>query len=166
MIPGMTVADLFASAIAAEETAAEFYRGLVAKFSHSHEVANFWQQYVLDEVSHGLWLERLRANLSAAQLAEPVDAQIAAGARHLGNVSVEKVLADIHNLADAYEMVSELENSETNMIFEFLITHFPYDQEVLTFLRAQLHEHVNRLVQAFPERFRDPGTRHELAARG
>ncbi len=60
---------------------------------------------------------------------------------------------------DTYELVNELEHSEINAVFEFLISSFPTDSEVLSFLRTQLSEHVDRLVTAFPERFRDPGVR-------
>ncbi len=166
MTQGATVGDLFALAIKAEETAAEFYRGLVRKFSHESEIADFWQHYVLDEIAHALWLERLRGNLSAERLAEPADSEILAGAQHALSLSVENVLSGIHTLEDAYELVSDLENSETNVVFEFLITNFPYDREVLNFLRGQLNDHVNRLIAAFPSRFRDPGVRHAVTARG
>lgn len=166
MTHGATVEDLFALAIQAEETAAEFYRGLVRKFSYESEIADFWHRYVLDEVAHALWLERLRGNLGAERLAEPVDGEMLASAHRALSISVENVLSGIHTLEDAYEVVSDLENSETNAVFEFLITNFPYDREVLNFLRVQLNDHVNRLIAAFPPRFRDPGVRHAVTARG
>ncbi len=166
MTKGTTVTDLFALAIAAEETAAEFYRGLVKKFSHESEIADFWQRYVLDEIAHALWLERLRSNLSAERLAEPANFEILASAQRALSISVENALSGIHNLEDAYESVNDLENSETNAVFEFLITNFPYDREVLNFLRGQLTDHVNRLIMAFPIRFRDPGARRAVAAQG
>ena len=78
-------------------------------------------------------------------------------------MSVQALLDQVRTLADAYELVNEMEHSEMNVVFEFLISSFPADQEVLSFLRAQLSEHVDRLITAFPERFRDPGAR--LAAK-
>jgi rubrerythrin len=166
MTQGTTVGDLFVLAIAAEETTAEFYRSLVRKFSHESDIADYWQRYVLDEVSHALWLERLRSNLSLERLAEPADRDMLASAERARSVSVEKALSGIHNLDDAYEVVNDLENSETNVVFEFLIANFPYDREVLSFLRTQLTEHVNRLVTEFPARFRDPGARRAVTAQG
>ncbi|MBN2391476.1 MAG: hypothetical protein JXR84_12180 [Anaerolineae bacterium] len=159
MVQGTTVADLFALAIAAETSAAELYRGLAAKFAQYSDVAEFWQRYVTDEIAHARWLARLQGNLSIEQLAARADPVILENARHAANVSVETLLTDVDNLADAYELVNELENSETNIVFNFLISSFPTDQEVLSFLRAQLSEHVERLVTAFPERFKDPGVR-------
>jgi hypothetical protein len=140
MVQGTTVADLFALAIAAETSAAEFYRGLAAKFSEYGDVAEFWQRYVTDEISHARRLARLQGNLSVEQLAARAD-------------------DEVQTLEDAYELVNDLENSETNAVFEFLISSFPTDPDVLSFLRTQLTDHVDRLVTAFPERFRDPGAR-------
>ena len=159
MAQGNTVADLFALAIAAETSAAELYRGLAAKFAQYSDVAEFWQHYVTDEITHARWLARLQGDVSVEQLAARADPIMLENARRAANVSVETLLADVHNLADAYELVNDLENSETNVVFDFLVSSFPADQEVLSFLRAQLSEHVDRLVTAFPERFRDSGAR-------
>lgn len=166
MTPEATVDDLFTLAIAAEETTAEFYRGLVEKFSHESDIADFWQRYVLDEVSHALWLERLRRNLRPEQLAGPADHDALALAVQTRNVSAAQILAGIDNLDAAYEAANDLENSETNVVFEFLITNFPYDREVSSFLRTQLTGHVNRLITAFPNRFKDPYARRAVAAQG
>lgn len=163
MAQGTTIADLFALAIAAETSAAEFYRGLAAKFAGYSDVAEFWQRYATDEIAHARWLARLQGNVSLEQLAARADPVMLENARHAANISAEKLLADVHNLADAYELVNDLESSEINVVFDFLISSFPTDQEILSFLRAQLSEHINRLVTAFPKRFGDPGAR--LAAR-
>lgn len=163
MAQGTTVADLFALAIAAETSAAELYRGLVAKFAQYSDVAEFWQRYVTDEITHARWLARLQGNVSVEQLAARADPAMLENARHAAGVSVQALLDQVHTLEDAYELVNELEHSETNVVFDFLITSFPTDQEVLSFLRAQLSEHVDRLITTFPERFRDPGAR--LAAK-
>lgn len=159
MVQGTTVADLFALAIAAETSLAKFYRGLAAKFAHYGDVADFWQRYVTDEIAHARWLARLQGSLSIEQLGARADPAMLENARRAASVSVETLLADIHNLDEAYDMVNDLENSETNAVFDFLISSFPTDREVLSFLRAQLMEHVNRLVTAFPKRFMDPAAR-------
>ena len=164
MAQGTTVADLFALAITAETSAAEFYRGLAAKFSEHSDVAVFWQRYVTDEIAHARWLARLQGNLSVEQLAARADPEMLEKSRHAANVSVEALLDDVHTLEDAYELVNDLESSETNAVFEFLVSSFPTDADVLSFLRTQLMDHVDRLVTAFPERFRDPGARLAVIA--
>ena len=159
MAQGKTVADLFALAIAAETSTAELYRGLTVKFSEYSDVAEFWQRYVTDEIAHARWLARVQGNLSVEQLADRADPAMLENARHAANVSVEALLDDVHTLEDAYELVNDLENSEINAVFEFLISSFPTDPDVLTFLRTQLMDHINRLLTAFPERFRVPEAR-------
>lgn len=159
MTQGTTVADLFALAIAAETSAAELYRGLAVRFAHYSDVAEFWQRYVTDEIAHARWLARMQGNVSVEQLTARADLAMLENARHAAGKSVQALLGQVRTLADAYELVNELEHSEINAVFEFLISSFPTDQEVLSFLRAQLSEHVERLVTAFPERFRNPGAR-------
>ena len=159
MAQGNTVADLFALAIAAETSAAELYRGLAAKFAQHSDVVEFWQRYATDEISHARWLARLQGNVSIEQLETRADPIVLENARHAASMLVQTLLDRVRTLADAYELVNELEHSEINAVFEFLISSFPTDSEVLSFLRAQLGEHVDRLVTAFPERFRDPGAR-------
>jgi len=39
-------------------------------------------------------------------------------------------------------------------LFDFSVTEFAYDQEVLGFLQRQLEGHVRRLTNEFPHRFR------------
>ncbi|MFN2283614.1 MAG: hypothetical protein ACK2UQ_04275, partial [Anaerolineae bacterium] len=123
------------------------------------DVAEFWQRYVTDEIAHARWLARVQGNLSVEQLADRADPAMLENARHAANVSVEALLDDVHTLEDAYELVNDLENSEINAVFEFLISSFPTDPDVLTFLRTQLMDHINRLLTAFPERFRVPEAR-------
>lgn len=159
MVQGTTVADLFALANAAETSAAELYRGLASRFARYSDVAEFWQCYVTDEIAHARWLARLQGNVSIEQLAARADPIMLENARHAASLAVQTLLDRVRTLADAYELVNELEHSEINAVFEFLISSFPTDPEVLSFLRAQLREHVERLVSAFPERFRDPGAR-------
>jgi rubrerythrin len=164
MVQGTTVADLFALAIAAETSAAELYRGLTAKFAHHSDIAEFWQRYVTDEITHVRWLARLQGDLSVEQLAARADPMMLENARHAASMAIETLLGQVHTLADAYELVNELEHSEITVVFEFLISNFPTDPEVLSFLRSQLSEHIDRLVTAFPERFRDPGARLAVTA--
>jgi hypothetical protein len=62
------------------------------------------------------------------------------------------VLAGIKTLQEAYEVTNELEHSETNTVFEFLISYFAEDEQTQIFLRTQLRDHVGRLMIDFPKR--------------
>jgi rubrerythrin len=160
-----TVDKLFESAIAAEKAAEALYRGLEAKFAHHQEAADFWKQYAAEEVGHARWLERLRGRLSAEQLAAPADPDVLQQAHRAIQFSVEHALKGVKDLEDAYQLANELENAETNAIFEFLITSFPRDEQTAPFLRAQLKSHVGKIMIEFPTQFHSVGMRRAIKAR-
>lgn len=159
-----TVAELFELAIAAERTAEDLYRGLAVRFVHHREVADFWGEYAAEEAGHAQWLERLRDSLSPEQLSAPADPLMLRNARRLRQFSVENALQGIRNLEDAYQLVNELENSEINVVFEFLITNFSSDEKAQSFLRSQLREHVARLAREFPTQFKGVVVRQSIEA--
>lgn len=159
-----TVAELFELAIAAEKAAEKLYRGLEAKFAHQQEVADFWGEYAAEEAGHAQWLKRIRDAASPEQLSAPADPFILRDARRVLQFSVEHRLERIKNLEDAYQLVNELENSETYAIFEFLITNFISDKKAYSFLRSQLDDHLAKLATEFPTQFKGAAMRREIEA--
>jgi hypothetical protein len=159
-----TVAQLFEMAIAAEKAAEELYHGLKSKFARHQEVADFWQEYADEEAMHANWLRQMRDSLTPEQLAQPADASILQSAHRAFQVSVEKALKGVKNLDDAYELVNDLENSETNAVFEFIIGCFGEDEKAQTFLRSQLRDHIGRLIADFPTQFRTATARRGVGA--
>ncbi len=150
MLKKATVGDLFGWAIEAERTAEKLYRGLEAKFAFHQELARFWRGSAAEEAGHARWLERLRNGLEAKQLSAVADPDIVQQVRAVLQFSIEDALGELENLEEAYQLVNELENSETNAIFEFLISNFAEDVEIQSFLRAQLRKHIVRLTTEFP----------------
>jgi hypothetical protein len=145
-----TLADLIQLAIQLEESAEMLYRGMATRFAHHPEVAAFWERYAAEEVGHARWLERLRRTTSPEQLAMPADPLMLQTARRLQQFSVEMALGRIRNLEDALQLAIELENSETNAIFEFLIVNYSTDRGVVGFLRNQLKNHIVNLTETLP----------------
>ena len=164
MTDQVTNGGLFELAIAAEEAAEELYRRLEAGFAHHEDAAAFWRLYAAEEAAHAHWLVRIRDILSPEQLAAPADPQILMSARKALDFSVDSALKGSENLEEAYQLVSEIENSETNAVFEFLIGGFSTIPEVQSFLRAQLRDHIGRIMVEFPERFGDIGARRAIRA--
>ncbi len=158
------VAKLFEMAIDAERAAEALYHGLAAKFAHQPEVADFWNSYAAEEDKHARWLARIRDDLSQEVLGASADATILETARTALQVSVERALNRIRNLDEAYNLANELENAETNAVFDFLITHFSEDDKTRKFLRSQLRDHVGRLMIEFPTQFRGAANRREVKA--
>jgi rubrerythrin len=159
-----TIARLIELAIAAEKAAEELYRGLEAKFAHHEDVANFWGKYASEEVMHTEWLERLRDSLASERLSASADPDVMEDAHRALQIPVKRRLQDVHNLEDAYQLAHELENSETNAVFGFLISNFAEDKKTHTFLRSQLQDHISKLAFNFP--IQPDAVRIQIKAKG
>ncbi|MFZ6030009.1 MAG: ferritin family protein [Chloroflexota bacterium] len=159
-----TVADLFTSAIALENAAEALYRQLAEMFAGHPEVAAFWKHYADEEKGHGAYLARIRDGVPERRLAAPADANMMRNARKCLHDISQAPIGHIANLEQAYQLAVELENSETNTIFEFVIVNFSTDELAKShkFLRAQLHNHIAKLEEAFPQGYRDSFRRREV----
>jgi rubrerythrin len=147
------ISELFELAIALEYATEAFYRGLARMFNHEPEVALFWKQYADEEAGHARFLEDLRGKLSESKLRHLADTWMVESARQQLKNSPGQLLEGIRNLEEAYQTALEIENSETNTIFEFLITDFALTNRAGEFLREQLHSHVDKLNTSFPAEF-------------
>jgi len=157
------VAELFELAIKAELAVEQLYRSFETKFAHYPNVAQFWANYARDEAGHAQWLRDCRVTSRPEHLSALADSEILDAATWIQQFSLENVLAQVHTLQDAYELAHELEHSETNLVFEFLITNYSGDKSY-SFLRAQLTGHVDKLTNEFPEGFRFPSVRRAVKA--
>ena len=152
---GMTVQQAFTEAINAEKSAENLYLGLEKKFSSEPEVASFWKLFATEEVNHFEWLNNLAARLSQSDREKLVDTHTQDLFYAVRLFSWENALANIHDLAEAFEEVNDLENGETNAVFRFLIDNFEVDKSIRDFLLAQLATHLARLSTNLPFAFRD-----------
>jgi rubrerythrin len=147
------VNDMFRLAVQAERTAELLYKGLADLFAAYPTVADFWMQYAKEESQHATWLLSIQKELSPDQLEAPADPAIVEKLQAVRYFSVEDALNQVRTLEDAYQLVSDLENSETNAVFEFLVDRFAEDARTQAFLRAQLKEHMGNLLINFPTSF-------------
>jgi rubrerythrin len=152
---------LFEYAIAAEHYARELYRELERRFSAEPVVAAFWRRYAAEEAGHATWLEQLLKQLPPETCEAPADPDKLEMAQHIIKVPLAAALAEVKTLEDAYQLAHELESSEINTIFEFLLSTFADDRQATQFAREQLREHVARLTTGFPEPY--TGTRSRSA---
>jgi hypothetical protein len=164
MIDKVTVAQAFEVAIATERAAERLFQGLEAKFAHHEDVATFWKQYALDEAKHAKWLEGLKARLTTEQLSGPVDAHTVELLQAVAGFSVEKALLGVKNLEDAYQLVNDIENGETNAIFQFLLDNFETDVQMRDFLLAQLNKHITKLSIDLPVQYKGILSRKAIQA--
>ena len=157
-----SVGELFEMAIAAERAAEELYRRLGQMFAHHSQATAFWQRYAIEEAGHAKMLKYLRDRLTPEQLAQPAEASMLQKAHRTLELSIDNLLSKIKNLEDAYQLASELENSETNAVCEFLIDNFAADEKTQIFLRAQLRDHVGHLIADLPVQLRGVANRQAV----
>ncbi len=163
MVETSTVEYLFELAIAAEYAAEKLYRELMVRFVAYPEVCEFWKRMALEEVGHARGLERIRKNLTPEQLESPADPEMLKCALKALSVPLDRLLAQVTDLEVAYQLVSNLENSETNAVFEFLINHFAFNPELVPFFNNQLRAHLGALME-FSEQFGDESLRRRIKA--
>jgi rubrerythrin len=159
------VHELFRLAVQAERTAELLYRELVDLFAAYPSVAAFWEHYAEEEEQHAKWLLAIQKQVPSEQLEAPADPAIVEKLQAVRYASVADLLKDVQTLEDAYELVNDLENSETNAIFEFLVDRFADDPQTQAFLRAQLKDHVGNLLINFPTHFGTTSARRAVRVR-
>jgi rubrerythrin len=105
-----TVGALFATAIAFEKKAEEFYRELAKKFSAHPAVSSFWRGMMEDEMNHSRTLQEMRDSLTPEQLKSPGDDSATIQDEELASVSAIYDLAKVKNLDEACEMAGDIES--------------------------------------------------------
>ncbi|MBN1920743.1 MAG: hypothetical protein JW892_05825 [Anaerolineae bacterium] len=145
-----TVNHLFALAITAENAAEAMYLVLAQRFSPYVEVAQFWREMAHAETLHARVLERMRIRLDSTVLSSPADATVWRQAQEALRHDIVVAAGAVADLEDAYQLAHEIENSEINTVFEFLVTTFPENPTTGEFLREQLQVHARKLALAFP----------------
>lgn len=159
-----TTNDLFDLAVTMEKSAEDLYRRFARMFSSEPDVAKFWSRFADEERGHANYLERVRGTLPSEVLAAPGDAaMLEAAQRGLAN-SVDSIVNHVKNLDDAYQIAVELENAETNAVFDFILVNFPTEElaKSQAFLRVQLGRHVAAIENELPARFKSTMLRREI----
>jgi hypothetical protein len=102
--------------------------------------------------------------LSPEQLSAAADPYQLENVHKALRLQVEDALKGVDDLEEAYQLAHEVEHSETNAVFEFLIGNFAADRQTQSFLRSQLGEHIARLIDGFPAPFKQAAKRREIKA--
>jgi hypothetical protein len=150
---GNTVAVLLELAIAAEKVAEDFYLGLADKFAHLPRVADFWQEMKKDEIAHARGIEQVRASLTPEQLIAPTDPVVLEQAKRSVSFSANEALKSITTVEEAFQLSHDLENSEINLVFEFILSEYVAQDAQRELATTLLREHIARLSR-FPDAFR------------
>jgi hypothetical protein len=161
-----TVGKLFDYAIELEKAAETMYRRLGKLFAYAHDVEQFWNHFADEERGHASYLERIRQGVDIKRLSEPADDKMIQDVHMCLSAASPKRLDSIQNFEDAYQLAVELENSETNAIFEFMIVNFSADEleKSQKFLRVQLSYHLDGLKTGLPSQYGSSIARRNLTA--
>lgn len=155
----VTFSQVVTTSIAAEKTFEQLYRRLAEMFAEYPEVVEYWLKYAREEAGHARWMEKVNETATPEELNTPIDMATSEMVRTVANFSVEKALAGIKNLEDAYQLAVDLENSETNAIFSFVIQNVSLEASTADFLRKQLQEHISQIASRLPEQYNSQVTR-------
>ncbi len=142
-----TIATLFELAIVAEKAAGDFYLGLVEKFSHLPEVSTFWKGMLADEMQHSWELENIRNYLTPEQISAPADPHLLEKAKKVLGFSVKDSLDSITTLNDAYQLAHDLEHSEINTVFAFIMNKFISRKKQKEFILGELENHTQKIMK-------------------
>ena len=118
----------------------------------------------MEEARHAEWLRDLENRLTPEQLAAPANDHTVALMEAVNQFSLENALGKVKDMEDAYQLVMDLENGETNAIFQFLLTNFETDERIRDFIRAQLNQHIARLSTELPTGYKSIMMRRTIKA--
>ncbi len=139
---------IFEIAIRAEREAQQLYLDIVAMFSAYQPAVDLWIALARDEHYHARALEHLLAEAPASALQAEISPLLWEQAQALLRLNHDQLRASIASLDDAYQLTHELEHSEVNSMFEFLVHAFLSDPKFEVVTLQNLREHLMRLVQA------------------
>jgi rubrerythrin len=146
----MNLRYLLEKAMELEKAQAYIYKGLKEKFSFSKEISQFWSSMAEDEQGHYDRIVEMYNRLSPDGLSLAVNDElyntVCKGLNELKPTRLECVL----NLDDAYKLANEVEDYETQAVFEFVHSKFMLDSRLE--VSNSILMHLDKLT-SFSDRF-------------
>ena len=116
-----TLLELFNEAAKFEQRAADVYGELARRFPNHSDIAQFWINMQADELIHMQLLHDISGHVASQQLLSPAPKYVWDKAMSVDQLLDYAEAALIESLQDAYLLASEIEDSELNAIFLFLV---------------------------------------------
>ena len=160
---GDTIKDEFQVAISCEKLAEAVYREFMKKFAHVPEIEQFWNDMVEDEIKHAKNLEEVYETLTDEQRNGPADSHLILELRNILALRLEDVTGPVKTLDDAFNIASELEDSEVNAAFRSLTKEFILKEEYRRALLDVVEVHLARLTY-FSKNYGDAKWRKSIKA--
>ncbi len=156
-----TVADIFERLINIEFRAGELYGKLSILFTHVPEISAFWKELAEEEIFHMNTLLEIYKSLTEEQLFSLYEKQIWENIENIQDLLNTNLIGSIKNLDDAYELACQIEFSEINEIFKFLVTKHPLSEEQEQLVLSNVKQHHNKLTN-FKYKFGDSALRKQI----
>ena len=140
-----TYQNLFKIVVSTEEELRQLYQLFAKEFMHYKEISDFWKSMAKDEFLHIKELENIYKSLSENQLNETVDNTVIENARkNLKRIQSAKT-TQIQTLNEAYELSHEIENSEVNAVFLFIMHECCPSKKQVIFVEKEITIHLEKL---------------------
>lgn len=141
-----TLFSHFKLAMNNESQAATLYVKFKEMFKTDLEATTFWDVMNKDELRHLALLKEIFASLASDILKQPTDAvtfqQAVKAQKDLDQVN----LNNITNLDQAFELAHDLEFSEINIVFIYLVSCYHYSEEKLDMIIEEIDSHQVKLM--------------------
>ncbi len=156
------MALLFEHAIEVENKTAHIYESFSKLFSHVPGLSDFWDGLVKDEKLHAATLEEAYKRLPSEQRSARADKKMWDNIAKNQRLLSRDLLKKIKTLDDAYELAHELEFSEVNVIFEFIIAESDLPSDRKKFIISEIIQHQKKLLD-FNGNFGNKSWRQKIA---
>ena len=142
------IKTLFDLAILAEQEVQSLYNFFANKFSDNEKASQFWALMALDEYQHIGLLYKISKSIDKNELNKPIVSSLVNDAEN----NIKKIQninkSEIITVYDAYLITHEVENSELNVVFMFILGNWVKDEQQYDFAYNELVKHLERLKSA------------------
>jgi len=142
-----TKKELFHLAINIEGILADAYAYIAEGFHHLPWISHFWQELSQDELHHKTALTLMMERQSPKELNDMIDPRLFIILHDAHRSSLPARWHRIKDLNEAYELANELEHSEFNSVFAFLMQGTAPTPERKAFIMKEIQCHLNKLLE-------------------
>lgn len=140
------VYELFKISIAMEKLAEKIYTSFIEKFKDNERAVEVFTLMRNDEISHKKTIEHIFKTQNKEDLSQKIKLDVIYSNYVNGMLILYIENEEIKTLIEAVEKAHQLENSEINILFEFIVLNFIKEEDRKDILLLQLNGHNQRLV--------------------
>lgn len=161
-----TVEHLFKIQIETETVGGDFYADMAEKFDHLPDISQFFGKLAKDEESHIQNLKDVRDSLLQKELQMPADPNTLFNAKEASKLRelIKTRGASFKTLEDSIVMTHDIEYSEVNKVYLYLVEEFSDSGDFKKKVVLELQDHLQSLMD-FSEEY-DSQKRKNILLKG